>query len=101
MKLKIEVEHHFREPLVIQGLPQDSILQQLLDSQRTIMTELETLNAKLDEAKQAAADERTENLAALAEIKARITANDLSGAIAKADEVIAAIKSVHQTEDDA
>jgi len=68
---------------------------------QTIMADIDTLNAKLDEAKQAAADERTETLAAIAEIKSRITSNDLTGAIAKADEVIAAIKAVHGTADDA
>ena len=65
---------------------------------RTIMTKLETLHAKLDEAKQAAADERTEVLAALEAIR---TAPDLDTAIAKADEVIASIKGVHGEADDA
>jgi hypothetical protein len=66
----------------------------------TIMSQLDDLNAKLDAAKQAAADERTEVLAAIQAIKDKITANDLTGALAKADEVIAAISAVHQASDD-
>lgn len=65
------------------------------------MSQLDDLNAKLDAAKQAAADERTEVLASIKAIRDSIAGNDLTAALAKADEVIASIQAVHKAEDDA
>ncbi len=76
-------------------------LNRILTNQRIIMSQLDDLNAKLDAAKQAAADERTEVLASIKAIRDSIAGNDLTAALAKADEVIASIQAVHKAEDDA
>ncbi len=99
MTLTIRVIHEIHFP----GSPETEVcpLQAIhLKLDKIIMNETEFL-AKLDELKTAAADERTEVLASLAAIKALITEKDFTAAAAKVDEAIAAVKGIHEADDDA
>ena len=75
-------------------------LAKILQRQNIMSDQLQTLLAKLDEAKEAAVAERVETLASLEQIKSLIKAKDLSGAILKAEELTASIKGIHEAADD-